>query len=148
MNGTASPKAPAKGSVDELNASLTQPWFHTWSSRPPRANLPGNVVRMLQAPRPPGPVIAVHVFTDGSSKVGYDGGWAAVLADEIIGPTGTSLHFAAYCAGTLAPFLQGPLTNTSNNIAAEHAAAVVAAAWLLSTPDGLPACVGRLPVRR
>ena len=35
----------------------------------------------------------------------------------------------------------GPLCDTSGNIATEHAAAVVATAWLLSAPDGLPAHV-------
>ena len=62
-----------------------------------------------------------------------------MLADEILGPYGPSMHFTAYIAGSMRPFLLGPLSNTSNNIATEHAAAVVAAAWLLSIPDGLPA---------
>ena len=53
-----------------LNDAVKEPWLFTWDSRLPVLRLSAHVRERLVTPRPHGPVIAVHVFTDGSSKQG------------------------------------------------------------------------------
>ena len=121
-----------------LHCRLSAPWFHTWQHSLPALRLPAWLRTLVNSPRPPGPVIAVHVYTDGSAKPGFAGGWAAVLVDEVLTPAGSAYCYAAYMSGNMRDFQLTPLCESADNIAAEHAAAVMASAWMLSAPDGLP----------
>ena len=61
-----------------LHARVAMPWYHSWQYQLPHLQMPASMRAILSADRPPGPVIATHVYTDGSSKMGYDGGWGAL----------------------------------------------------------------------
>ena len=113
-----------------LDCRLSAPWFHTWQHSLPALRLPAWLRTLVTSPRPPGPVIAVHVYTDGSAKPGFAGGWAAVLVDEVLTPAGSAYCYAAYMAGNMRDFQLTPLCDSADNIAAEHAAAVMASAWM------------------
>ena len=76
-----------------------------------------------------GPIVAFHIFTDGSATSGK-AGWGVILCAEHAGYTSEQLHWVGFAAGPVgAP--DSPFTSKTNN-AAEACALLVATAFSLS----------------
>ena len=127
LAGLAAPQQQPPHSAEALRTdlqALAMPWLGFWSGE--FHLLPARLrQRIRSSTHADGPIVAFHVYTDGSADR-HGAGWGAVLCAQHQGNPADDLRFVGLAAGPVGPETH-PFRSASNNAAEAYALAVATA---------------------